>query len=498
MAEPVIEEQPRSIPSWLRNPRFVGFSIFGAAVAAFGAAGVKSLALAKLILILFVWGFSVVEVAYSDWVKRTGRYRHSITLGACFLLGFGSVCLGLVIAEMKWRQERNVATTSSGQEISVIFKESPLFTAERKERLTKNVNDFYHYLTHLENGGFNLPTHLPPVGIQKGGGGGALALSQPGSNLDAVIDIPEESIDKPEVLTGLCSVYLFQAIIPRGKNDPLDFRTNVVWLFSNYYRHSFADRLDDPYETKPSKWESVLWEIRTRYGQGVADRVMLFTYQKYWPPQDKEIDFDQFFARRLLAGVAVVDNLGNPSYGIRRLLTDNGLLAPLPQLPKQPTFKEAPGNFVALVGGTQYSVSHLSTRQKPTRIIAFGDSPAITAYVENDRFYVDALLYYAPDKSPLHLVHNELKGRPPQWDRNFDDSAIEIVDERLTPRFQLIYMNARTVVLRGVFQYRDGAAVFDEHANYFIGSREKEVNITRIFRYPSRLHQGEELPDVGQ
>ncbi len=170
--------------------------------------------------------------------------------------------------------------------------------------------------------------------------------------------------------------------------------------------------------------------------------------------------------------------------------------SPAPPPPNQPTFKEALGDFVALVGGTQYSVSQLSTKQKPTRIIAFGDTPAITAYVEHDKLYVDTLLYYAPDKPPLQLVHNQLNGTPPQWDRNFDDSAVEIVDEKLTPRFQLVYKNTRTVVLRGVFQFRDGAAVFGDHANYFIGSREKEVNIARIFKYPSRLHQGEELADV--
>lgn len=164
---------------------------------------------------------------------------------------------------------------------------------------------------------------------------------------------------------------------------------------------------------------------------------------------------------------------------------------------KRPTFKETLGDFVAFVGGHQYSVSRLSTKQKPTIIISFGNSPAITAYVEADKLYVDALLYYAPDKPPLHLVHNELKGRPPQWDRNFDDSAIEIVDDKLTPRFQMIYMDTRTVVVHGVFQFPDGAAVFgSERADYYTGSREKGINIPRIFEYPSRLYQGKELSDV--
>jgi hypothetical protein len=160
---------------------------------------------------------------------------------------------------------------------------------------------------------------------------------------------------------------------------------------------------------------------------------------------------------------------------------------------KQPTFTESPGDFVVIIGGTPHKISHASTRQNPTHIAPFGDSRAIKAYVEHDRLYVDALLHYAPDKAPLQLLHNNLRDRPSQWDRNFDDSAIEIVDEKLTPRFQLIYKDPRTAVLRGVFQFPGGAVVFEDRSRFFVGSLEGTVRIARLFKYPSRLHQSEEL-----
>lgn len=147
-------------------------------------------------------------------------------------------------------------------------------------------------------------------------------------------------------------------------------------------------------------------------------------------------------------------------------------------------------------GGHPHRIGESSTKESPSKIAPFGDSRSITAYIEGRKLYVDALLYYAPDEPPLQLTHNELEGRPRKWDRNLDDSALEIVDENLVPRFQLIYKDARTVLLRGVFQFRGGAVVFEEDAShFFIYSRENEVKIARIFQYPSRIHQGQERPE---
>jgi hypothetical protein len=174
--------------------------------------------------------------------------------------------------------------------------------------------------------------------------------------------------------------------------------------------------------------------------------------------------------------------------------------APSTQSPRQPeqkpTFTEIPGAFVVLVGHQSHEISPDNTKKRPANIAPFGDAHTIQAYIESGRLYVDALLYYAAGQPPLQLVHNSLKDLPPQWDRNYDDSAIEIVDENLTPRFQIIYKNPRTVMLRGVFQFPrgDGVVVIEADRNrHFVGSLEDSVRIDRLFNYPSRLHQGEEL-----
>jgi len=44
--------------------------------------------------------------------------------------------------------------------VALIFKESSLFTGERKARLSNEVNAFYRYLAEI---GFNLPKEAPPL-----------------------------------------------------------------------------------------------------------------------------------------------------------------------------------------------------------------------------------------------------------------------------------------------------------------------------------------------
>ena len=160
-----------------------------------------------------------------------------------------------------------------------------------------------------------------------------------------------------------------------------------------------------------------------------------------------------------------------------------------------PTFKVIPGDFLVILGGHEYSVSPDSSRTHPTNIAPFGDSRAIQAYVDHRVLCVDVNLYYDANKS-LKLTGNVLRDYPRKWDVNSDKSAIEIVDDKLVPRFQLVYKDARTAELRGVFQFPSGAVVFDEKAHFFWGSLEDKVNITRLFKYPSRLYQGEESSGV--
>jgi hypothetical protein len=150
------------------------------------------------------------------------------------------------------------------------------------------------------------------------------------------------------------------------------------------------------------------------------------------------------------------------------------------------------GDFVLLAGGRAYKPGE--------QIRLFGESdPSLSAYIDNGAFFVDAQLYYGPSKPPLKIVHNKLMQRPPKWDSNFDGTAIEVVDDHGTPRFQLIYHDAHTIFLRGIFQYQDRVVVVEEkNSRFAVGDTEAKMETSPLFRYPSRLYQGQELPEGGR
>jgi hypothetical protein len=161
-----------------------------------------------------------------------------------------------------------------------------------------------------------------------------------------------------------------------------------------------------------------------------------------------------------------------------------------------PTFTES-GKYYVLVGSKDYEVSKESTQQEPTEVTLLGESPSsIKTYVERGTILVDALLDMGHGKEPIKLIHNELQNRPPRWDMNEDSSAIEVVDENLTPRFQLVYRDHLRAQLCGVFSFTNRALIANQtNFHFYQGSsyRESDIDIHRLFAYPSRLHAHEEL-----
>ena len=96
-----------------RSAQFVGIGVFGALATAIQVAGVASMLGAKLILATCVWGLLAVEIWASNWIKRTGAFRHSIVLAATCLVGFGSVDAAQIIAKLKKQQNEQTEPTGS-------------------------------------------------------------------------------------------------------------------------------------------------------------------------------------------------------------------------------------------------------------------------------------------------------------------------------------------------------------------------------------------------
>jgi hypothetical protein len=215
-----------------------------------------------------------------------------------------------------------IGTAAEKPEVALIFKESPLFTTERKVQLSNEVNAFYHYLAEI---GFDLPKEAPPLGV---GAGTSLSYVFPGTVYDASMFIPGDDIDNLDNIRCMYSLFLFSYLFRWGEPllDPQAFVMRSVGVFADYYRASFVNRHSIYPGSSVARLETALWDIRRIHGKHFVDRAMFFTFKRWGPPLSTEVDFDSFFTLRFLIGEAVIDNLGQHDGPVRSVLRQRGLL----------------------------------------------------------------------------------------------------------------------------------------------------------------------------
>ena len=105
-----------------------------------------------------------------------------------------------------------------------------------------------------------------------------------------------------------------------------------------------------------------------------------------------------------------------------------------------------------------------------------GEKP-ITIYIQNGTFYVDASIGDGHGEV-FHIKKTKLEVKPLNWDRNFSQSAVEIVDGNQHPVFQMIRRRANVIQICGLFVSSKGAKL--------------DVRPSKtIFKYPAWKFQGE-------
>lgn len=151
---------------------------------------------------------------------------------------------------------------------------------------------------------------------------------------------------------------------------------------------------------------------------------------------------------------------------------------------KEPSFKEGIDAVMFTVGNNR-QLEEATNLQNGKYPFFIGDVPA-TLYFENSKPFIDVDLYPPPNEPPVRLRHNELRNRPSQWDVNFDDKAIEVVDEKKRPVFQLFYKSPSHIVMYGVFF--NGYVSWLASSNGYVSTPnldKKPYPIKRLFKYPS-------------
>jgi hypothetical protein len=173
----------------------------------------------------------------------------------------------------------------------------------------------------------------------------------------------------------------------------------------------------------------------------------------------------------------------------RLLRSEKGVNAPDGN--DEPTFYEIEGPYTLLLGPYSFVIAENRTRKEPMHVIGSGDVHILDAYIDKGKLYVDASLYGDPTHQVVKIEHNAFNAPPLNWDRNFDSSALEIVDGQNNPRFQLIYRDSHTALVKGIFIHPSGMMVVNDHGMFF-NPTEPLSGLKRLFKYPSRLYKGQE------
>jgi hypothetical protein len=75
------------------------------------------------------------------------------------------------------------------------------------------------------------------------------------------------------------------------------------------------------------RWIDALWEIRSKYGQDYADRLMFYTFSMWSTSVTKTENFDRFFFNKLLSGETVIDSDQEAFKRLQDILTAHGIVA---------------------------------------------------------------------------------------------------------------------------------------------------------------------------
>jgi hypothetical protein len=141
--------------------------------------------------------------------------------------------------------------------------------------------------------------------------------------------------------------------------------------------------------------------------------------------------------------------------------------------------------------GSSYTQEMLE--EAPRKPFIFGDSTPVTLYSKAGKLYADVQLYDALTRRPVTLKHNELHDKPPSWDMNSNNKAIEVVDQNNRPVFQLMYKTPTHIAITGMFAMPTGALLCDDHTS-MIGPSPDDINsfvLKPIFKHPAWKYPGQ-------
>jgi len=118
-------------------------------------------------------------------------------------------------------------------------------------------------------------------------------------------------------------------------------------------------------------------------------------------------------------------------------------------------------------------------------------------YVDRGRVYCDFNTLSDSSTAPVVIRRNGIEKLPSDWDVNSNDKAVEVVDERLRPVFQMIYETPMALQIYGVFVAGRGVFIVDHRgvSRFYFSDPElpnalRSFRLNRMFKYPGKVFPG--------
>jgi len=227
------------------------------------------------------------------------------------------------------------------QQIELIFKDSPLFTASRRARITKDASRANSYLKRI---GIDIPQAIPPIGIDTRdpkAGGYSSSFDGPKYYYNE-ITVQPMTLDKDQGVTQAfisydVGLYINNALEQAAGNsattsqkDPLSAERQRGMMYvmvasltiEEYLNHSLWGRGFS--KEKEIGCPEGFWGIRTRYGQQFTDRLAAFVLRALSddPYGDISQPFDEYFRERVQKADSVIDNENSKFPAIEAILQE--------------------------------------------------------------------------------------------------------------------------------------------------------------------------------
>ncbi len=160
---------------------------------------------------------------------------------------------------------------------------------------------------------------------------------------------------------------------------------------------------------------------------------------------------------------------------------------------EEPTFIELPERVSVIVGTTEVWFPSETLESSEGVPLTLGGFSPVRLKLIDEKLYADIKLFNGTGLPPIEMHENRFIVRPPDWDRNANTKALEVVNEKGIPIFQLIYEKPNRIRLRGIFAGPHVVLLATEGGMILNATPSKiaEFSLKPIFKYPAWKYPGQ-------